>query len=159
MFDIESIAHALSNKCRFSGHSRKFWSVAQHSVLVSCYCDLEDAKWGLLHDASEAYLVDLPTPLKILPEFSFYKEIEDKLQEVVYKTFGLIGPEPPSIYRADKILLVSEKRDLMPENDGWKISDIFPPEKFPPLPFTLCPLEPEQSEKFFLNRFKDLFGP
>src|SRR5271165_7548492 len=62
--NIIDIAHALSNLCRFTGHVRTFYSVAEHSVRVSQHCDPKDALWGLLHDASEAYLADMSRPMK-----------------------------------------------------------------------------------------------
>ena len=67
--DVHDIAVALSNQCRFGGHTRRYYSVAQHACIVSDQmlergADAQDALWGLLHDASEAYLVDLPHPLK-----------------------------------------------------------------------------------------------
>ena len=96
---IADIAHALAHQCRFGGHASKFYSVAEHSVHVSQLCLPEDALWGLLHDASEAYLVDLPRPLKLLPEFAPYREAERRLQRAVALRFGL-PPDQPEIGRA-----------------------------------------------------------
>src|SRR5262245_47792896 len=73
-FDINHIAHALGNMCRFNGHCRRFYSVAEHCVLVSRACSAANALWGLLHDMSEAYIADVIRPVK--PHLSNYKSIE-----------------------------------------------------------------------------------
>jgi 5'-deoxynucleotidase YfbR-like HD superfamily hydrolase len=126
--------------------------VSQHSVLVSRNSNPEDAKWGLLHDASEAYLVDLPTPFKILPEFSFFKEQEERLQQFIYGVFGLKGKEPPSVYNADKILLKTEKRDLMPKID---VEQLHYSQK--PLDEHIIPMLPTKAKQFFLDEYTKLF--
>jgi hypothetical protein len=99
---IEDIAHALSNQCRFAGHSREFYSVAEHSVRVSQHCRPEDALWGLLHDASEAYLSDVPAPLKELPAFEAYRAAERSLQGTIAVRFGLSTEQPRSVTEADR---------------------------------------------------------
>jgi 5'-nucleotidase len=148
---IQDIAHALSNICRFTGHCFEAYSVAQHCVLVSYLCDIKDNFYGLLHDASEAYLTDISAPVKHLPEFKFYRDAETKLQTMIYKRFGLEPMEPSSVKIADKLLLATEARDLMPVmHSDWKM----PVE---PLPFKIEPLSSHDAEKLFLKRFKELF--
>ena len=93
------MAHSLSQICRFLGHTDGFYSVAQHSVLVSEHVPHEDALWGLLHDASEAYLCDLPAPIKRDPEMSIYRIAEDRLMLAVCERYGL-PPEMPRVGEA-----------------------------------------------------------
>lgn len=102
--NINDIAWALSNLCRFVGHVKSFYSVAQHSILVS-----EMSGWsleGLLHDATEAYLGDISSPLKsVLPE---YKKIEANFHRVISQKFDLIPFVPNEVHAADKKIVLEE---------------------------------------------------
>ncbi len=151
--DIKDIAHALSLTCRFTGHVRTFYSVAQHSLLVSYVCPDADALWGLLHDAAEAYICDVSRPVKHAPAMQPYRNIEEGLQLMIYAAFGLTGPEPPSVKQADRMLLHTERRDLMtPCGTRWE-TDLDPSEC---APWTITPLTPEMAEAAFVKRFKRL---
>lgn len=106
---IYDIAHALSNCCRWGGHCKQFYSVAQHSYHVSYLCDPKDALKGLLHDASEAYLGDMIRPVKYLPEMAIYKTIERGVTVSIAQRFGLDSLEKPeSVELADTIMLAKE---------------------------------------------------
>lgn len=147
---IVDIAHALSQQCRFAGHTKSFYSVAQHSVLVSQYCNPEDALWGLLHDATEAYLVDVPTPVKML--LSEYKEIERDLQTVLCEKFQIAADMPESVHFADRVILSTEARDMMgPPPELW-------PDMPPPLQQRITGWTSYQAKKAFLLRFAELGG-
>lgn len=148
--DINDIIHALSNLSRFGGHCTNFYSVAQHCVLVSLVCEKQDALWGLLHDASEAYLVDIPSPLKRCPEFEFYRTAEQNLMAVICDVFGLGRDEPPSVKLADKRVLATEARDLtMTEGRGWAASA-------EPYEFHIKPWSPEVARVKFISRLHEL---
>lgn len=117
---IEEVAHGLSHICRFTGQSRKFYSVAQHSVLVSQLLPPELQLWGLLHDAVESVVGDVSSPLKkLVPE---YKAIEHRCEAVILAGFGITGPMPAEVKRADLVALRTEQRDLMPSNTGLWLS-------------------------------------
>jgi hypothetical protein len=106
--DIESIAFALSHINRFTGHAGAY-SVAQHSVLVAQQLPPELKLAGLLHDASEAYLTDVSSPLKaMLPE---YKKIETKYHSIIDKHFN-VDTCNPLIKEVDKRVLVTEAKSF-----------------------------------------------
>jgi hypothetical protein len=88
MVCLEDIAHALSMQCRFAGHTKQFYSVAQHSILVANLITEDELKiYGLLHDASETYLVDIPKPLKqLIPK---YKSLEIRAMKAIAAKFNL----------------------------------------------------------------------
>lgn len=109
--DIEDIAHALSMQCRYGGHVRHFYSVAEHSILVSRMVPREDALWGLLHDASEAYLSDVIRPVKRF--LTNYKAIENRLMAVICERFGLPPEQPESVTWADNAILADERERVM----------------------------------------------
>jgi hypothetical protein len=118
MVEPADIAHALSMLCRFNGHSRAFYSVAQHSYLVA---DLVPAQYqleALLHDAAEAYVGDLVSPLKqLLPE---YRQIEHHVWHAICARFQINPVLPPCVHDADLVALATERRDLMPAHgEPW----------------------------------------
>lgn len=123
---IEDIAHALSNQCRFAGHVRAFYSVAQHSVLVSYLLPPEFQLVGLLHDASEAYLQDMPSPIKaMMPE---YRAAESALQAKIYRWAdvrpSVLDQAHGALHDADKLMLAREQHDLMPKVDWLTQRDV-----------------------------------
>ena len=148
---IEDIAHALSNQCRFAGHAREFYSVAEHSVRVSQLCPPEDALWGLLHDASEAYLTDVPAPLKALLVFEAYRVAERSLQGVIAARFGLAPEQPASVTEADRVMLRIEMSDLLPA----ATSHLFKPSQARSI---TKPWSTRTAEARFLKRYRELGG-
>lgn len=148
--DIIDIAHSLSLQCRFNGHCRTFYSVAEHCVRLSYIVPEEDALWGLLHDATEAYLCDVPRPIK--RELPHYKEMEDRMLERIAVVFSLPWPIPESVKHADNVMLATEKRDLMAAPPAsWELG-------VSPLEGVVVPISPTQAEADFLARYEELRG-
>lgn len=147
---VQDIAHALSNVCRFAGHTSHFYSVAQHCVLTSFLVPPADAMAALLHDAAEAYLGDVARPLKnLLPD---YKAIEARIEADVFAKLGIPLPLPESVKQADLVMLATEQRDLMPHhNDEWQLIA-----GIKPLVTTIIPLDPKQARELFLSRYYGL---
>lgn len=151
---VFDIARSLSHICRFLGHTDAFYSVAQHCVLVSQHVPQEDALWGLLHDAPEAYLCDLPAPIKRDPEMSIYRVAEDRLMLAVCRRYDLMHQMPRSVARADKILLATEFRDVTPVDDpDWIFEECG---ERPLCDYQIQPWSPLMAEQMFLARFEEL---
>lgn len=112
------IAHALAHACRFGGHTRHHYSVAQHSLLVASIVPDGLQLTALLHDATEAYIGDMVRPLKaLLPDYS---EIEHGIWLAICERFNIDPNLPTSVHEADMIALATERRDLMPEHgETW----------------------------------------
>lgn len=119
---IEDIAHALSNLCRFAGHVKYFYSVAEHSLITAMLAPPELRKQALLHDATEAYMIDLPRPIK--REIKQYCDIEDNLAAVIAKKFGIEYPLHKQIDKIDKAVCQSEFRHLLLGEKIWNIPAI-----------------------------------
>ena len=145
---IEDIAHGLSNMCRFAGHCHQYYSVAQHSVLVSMQVPSEYALAALLHDASEAYMLDIPRPLKHLPFFQPYRDLEAKVMGIIAQKLGFNLPLPPCIKEADERMLCTEKRELMGPDD-WNFG-------VSAYGFTITGWPPVYAKHLFLKRFYEL---
>jgi len=145
---VADIAHSLSLQCRFNGHCRVFYSVAEHSVRVADILPAHLERWGLLHDATEAYVGDLPRPLK--QQLPLYRRSEDRLMEVVARRFGLAWPMPEAVRHADNRLLATEARDLMaPPPEPWNLG-------VEPLDGRIVPWPAAEAERRFLERFGEL---
>lgn len=169
--DLVDIAHALGNLCRFTGHTREFYSVAQHSVLVSQSLSgesLDVQLWGLLHDAAEAYIGDISKPLKDWMFFSppeghpqegetrNVRDIEELILQAIAERFWLpVGPDDwdvgqfRNVLAADARALATERRDLIDDDAVWNI-------KAEPWPSPIRPWGPKSSEVVFLGRAAEL---
>lgn len=150
-FCIEDIAHALSMVCRYSGHSQKYFSVGEHSVIVSKLVPKGFELDGLLHDASEAYLTDVPRPIKpMLPQ---YGEMEQTFEKIIFKKFGVRYPVPPEVKEVDNRMLKTEYDQIMFHGPHeWT----FFGEAFEDVKIECW--TPEVAKEKFLNRYYELIG-
>jgi len=147
--NIEDIAHSLAYQCRYGGHCLSYFSVAEHSVLVSRLLPPELRLVGLLHDATEAYVSDVPRPLK--PFLSGYREIEARNWRVIAEAFGLPIKLPARVKDIDRRICLAEMPRVMPESPR-------PLEIEGPCPdVSLELLTPRCAEAMFLREFDELY--
>lgn len=151
---IEDISHALAMLCRYGGHTKKYYSVAEHSVILSHIVSARYAKLALMHDASEAYLGDLVRPIKNLPEFKAYRDAEERLRKMIANKFGLQPGLPKEVSDSDNNLLVTEA-SVMIENFDFKNPALKGFKPYTNVEFHFLP--PNEAKKFFMGRFNKLF--
>lgn len=148
--DPVDIAHALSLICRYGGHSKVFYSVAEHCVLMSYAVASENALWALLHDATEAYVGDMVRPLKqMMPA---YREAEDRLSDVIADSFGISRICPGEVKLADLRILHDERDALMSDSPhSWgSLAGI------KPLGVQVVGWAPDYAERQYLDRLRHL---
>jgi hypothetical protein len=145
------IAHSLSLLCRFGGHIDRFYSVAEHCVLMSEAVVQRAALGALLHDATEAYVVDVPRPLKrVLPD---YRAVEAQVWLAVAERFGLDSGELPEVKEADNRILLTERESLMSQaTPPW-----YQDGRYSPLRVQIEGWSPEEAERRYLVRLSQLW--
>jgi hypothetical protein len=154
--DPEEIAHSLSMLCRFNGHAREFYSVAQHSVLVALQLPPELRLCGLLHDATEAYCGDMIRPLKrSLPA---YQEMEEAIWRVIAERFNLPAKIPQEVKQADTRMLQTERRDLLAPHHWRWMEDQIADDGVKPYDVVIDPQCPLAARTAFLTLFQALGG-
>lgn len=150
--DPEDIAHALSLLCRYGGHVDRFYSVAEHCVLMSQAVAPEHALAALLHDATEAYVVDVPRPLKrLLPD---YQAIELATWVAICMRFRIAPDLPAEVKDADNRILLTERTALMRRAERWYVDD-----HFAPLDVLIEGWSPADAEQRYWERLVELFSP
>lgn len=165
----DDVCVGLARECRYGNHCREMYSVATHSVIVSIYVErlarergwseydaIEVAREGLLHDASEAYLRDIPRPLKHLRAMSGYRRVERRWWPVICERFDL-HPTPASLELVDEV----DKRVVMDEIEALMLdTDMEFRERnigVQPLGVEIPVLTWEQSANCFSRRFQEIF--
>ncbi|HEX7673043.1 MAG TPA: HD family phosphohydrolase [Bdellovibrio sp.] len=147
---IEDIACALARQARFNGHTRFFYSVGQHSCLGAQVSPTKEVALQMLfHDATEAYVGDLVSPVKaLLPDFEI---IESRIHWAIAQKFNLEFPLPKIIKQIDRRLLATEVRDLITKDlKSWNIRED------EPFDFPIIPWPPEVTEARFLEMAREL---
>lgn len=162
VIDPAEIAYALSNLCRFTGHVKEFYSVAQHCVLVSRHVPQAGdghagyALEGLLHDAAEAYTGDINHPLKVMLGKAF-SGIEAAIELAIAVEFNAQWPWPDVVKDADYAAYATEIRDVAPPRVPVMFEGGYPHEKtLKPWIEPIVGWSPEYARKMWIRRFEEL---
>ena len=156
--DIQDIAHSLSQTCRYNGQCDNFYSTAEHSILISEWLwnetkDKNLSLAGLLHDAAEAYMGDIVRPMKYM--FPQFKELEKRIDKVIFEQYNLEFPMDPRIKEADNRILNDERKFLFSRSkETWTTSDRIKGA----LNVEIECLRPLQAKSRFLHRFLNLYN-
>lgn len=154
--ELADISRALANQCRFGGHCRTFYSVAQHCVVVSDLIEAqggsaEDALAALMHDAAEAYLGDLPHPIKHRSSLgAAFIEAERPLERAIRARFEIAEPSA-QIKAIDRAVLATERRAFSAEMWHWPEL-----EGVEAIDLELEAWSPDEAAAAFLRRFEEL---
>lgn len=160
---LAEVAHALSHICRFGGHTRRFYSVAAHSVFVSRLAEALDptaAFAGLMHDAPEAYIGDLVSPIK--RQVPAFRALEKKWAIAVGNAFGVDLVElPEAVKLADTVALIFEREALLPPSPRPWLEDATAGHDFKALYEAAkyvweLPRSPADARRSFTERFRAL---
>lgn len=153
LIEVADIGHALSMLCRYGGHSREFYSVAEHSVLMSQHFEERGhpdlARVALLHDATEAYMGDLVRPIK--HQMALYQSVEEELQKVIFHNYGLLTFMPREVKEAD-LRITGDERDVLMLPRQWSTDGL------EPLGVWIRTWRPKEAEQEWLERFQALFA-
>jgi uncharacterized protein len=165
LLDIRDQAHALAMCCRYAGHVKRFYSVAEHAVRISMELEerghsTEIQKWGLIHDNSEAYLGDVTRPVKHRPELAEYRKAEKHLQQLIASWLGLPLVEPEEVKLIDTEILGTEAFQLkQPIHPDWYSTTASGVQLAKPWPNIELGWDPTVAENNYLSRFRYLWGP
>lgn len=157
MIDIKDIAHSLSQTCRWTGHTKYHYSVAQHALYCSYLVSDCDAFWALNHDDAEAYIGDMSRPLKHFSEAGdHYRLVEERIMTAICHKFGMQLIPPASVKVADEEMLFAEKKTIMTGHAGWSTKESWAGKN--PASVLITKMYPEDVEQLFLKRFDELYG-
>jgi 5'-deoxynucleotidase YfbR-like HD superfamily hydrolase len=160
--DIYDIAHSLALQCRWTGHTKYHYSIAQHSYYCSFIGPDSEAFDRLMHDAAEAYTGDMNRPLKHYTEAgTFYRKVEANVQHAIAARFGFSVVEPKSVKLADNSMLYAEKDQItnakFEEAQVWESYTERPAAWSGKWPIEIEEWSPDKAKQIFLTRFEDLY--
>lgn len=151
---IADVAHGLAMTCRYGGHAMRYYSVAEHAVIVSMYVDPRFAREALLHDSAEAYIGDMIRPLKHTPEMIEFRKAEELIERAVFERFEIVqtAESRAAVKEIDDRILVDEIGALMRNPAMYQAHSAMQP-----LGANIAALMPAHAEHVFVSRFLELF--